>query len=149
ANEFLDALSIDRSTKAVTLSLPADWVEAYSRPDGAFSYTLYDAAGTVQAMSPNLTVPLRPSAIPPDDDYGPLEFRGPDAQMFMAAHAPNGGRLIIARRQVNSEALAESMLEESVEPTYILIPSGIVALVTIWLVGSWSLRPLERASREA
>jgi two-component system sensor histidine kinase QseC len=32
---------------------------------------------------------------------------------------------------------------------YLLIPSGIVALATIWLVGGWSLRPLERASREA
>jgi two-component system sensor histidine kinase QseC len=69
--------------------------------------------------------------------------------MVMAAQAPKGGMLVVARKQVNSEALAESMLEESVEPMYILIPSGLVALATIWLVGGWSLRPLERASREA
>ena len=78
-----------------------------------------------------------------------MEFRGPTAQMVMVARAPRGGILVVARGQVDSEALAESMLEESVEPMYLLIPSGIVALATIWLVGSWSLRPLERASREA
>jgi two-component system sensor histidine kinase QseC len=148
ANEFLESLSFD-AAGAMRLNLPADWVAAYSQPDDAFSYTLYDARGNVQAMSSNLRAPLRPSDVPADKDYGPLEFRGPDAQMVMAAQAPNGGTLVVARRQVNSEALAESMLEESVEPMYILIPSGFVALATIWLVGGWSLRPLERASREA
>jgi two-component system, OmpR family, sensor histidine kinase TctE len=149
ANEFLDSLSADPADGTIKLTLPTDWVEAYSRPEGSFSYTLYDAGGHVQAMSPNLKGPLPPSEISPDEDYGPLQFRGPNAQMVMAAQAPNGGTLVIARKQVNSEALAESMLEESVEPMYILIPSGIVALATIWLVGGWSLRPLERASREA
>ena len=100
-------------------------------------------------MAPNLQQPLEPSNVAPGEDYGPLEFRGPTAQMVMAARAPRGGTLVVSRGQVDSEALAESMLEESVEPMYLLIPSGIVALATIWLVGSWSLRPLERASREA
>jgi two-component system sensor histidine kinase TctE len=149
AREFLDAISVDAATAKIKINLPADWVEAYSQAGGSFSYTLYDAGGNVQVMSPNLAQPLQLSDIRPVEEYGPLEFRGPEAQMVMAAKAPNGGVLVIARERVNSEALAESMLEESVEPMYILIPSGIVALVTIWLVGSWSLRPLERASREA
>ena len=149
ASEFLDAISIDKATAKVKIDLPADWVAAYRQADGSFSYTLYDASGNVLAVSPNLKQPLQLSDIGPGEEYGPLAFRGPEAQMVMTAQAPNGGALVIARRQVNSEALAESMLEESVEPMYILIPSGIVALATIWLVGSWSLRPLERASREA
>jgi two-component system sensor histidine kinase QseC len=149
AKEFLDALSFDPATGAARLALSADWIDAYSQPGGAFSYTLYDASGNVQALSPNLSAPLPPSDVPADEEYGSLEFRGPDAQMVIAAQAPKGGMLVVARKQVNSEALAESMLQESVEPMYILVPSGLVALATIWLVGGWSLRPLERASREA
>jgi two-component system sensor histidine kinase TctE len=149
ANEFLDSMSFDRATGATKIDLPDDWVEAYGTLDSGFSYTLYDASGKVEATAPNLDQPLGPSHVAPGEDYGPLEFRGPSAQMVMAARAPKGGTLVISRGQVDSEALAESMLEESVEPMYLLIPSGIVALATIWLVGSWSLRPLERASREA
>jgi two-component system sensor histidine kinase QseC len=149
ANEFLESLSFDPASGAISIKLPDDWLEAYSAADSGISYTLYDAAGNVAAISPNLKRPLEPSNVPPDEDYGPLEFRGPTAQMVMAARGPRGGTLVVSRGQVDSEALAESMLEESVEPMYLLIPSGIVALATIWLVGSWSLRPLERASREA
>jgi signal transduction histidine kinase len=149
ANEFLESMSVDRATGATRIQLPDDWVEAYSAPDSGFSYTLYDARGNAEAMAPNLKHPLAPSNVARGEDYGPLEFRGPEAQMVMAARAPRGGILVISRGRVDSEALAESMLEESVEPMYLLVPSGIVALVTIWLVGSWSLRPLERASREA
>lgn len=149
ANEFLGSISFDSATGAAKIDLPADWIEAYGQPDSGFSYTLYDLEGKVEAMSPNLATPLPPSQIRPGQRYGSLEFRGPDAQMVMASRAPNGRTLIVARTQIESEALAESMLEESVEPMFLLIPSGIVALATIWLVGSWSLRPLERASREA
>ena len=149
ANELLEATAIDDASGAVTIDLPAEWIAAYGGDDGKYSYTLYAADGRPIAMSRNLTKPLPPSTIPEDEEFGPLEFRGPDAQMTMTATAPGGRKLVVARHQVESEALAESMLEESVEPMLLLVPSGIVALVTIWLVGSWSLRPLERASREA
>ncbi|HET6158477.1 MAG TPA: HAMP domain-containing sensor histidine kinase [Dongiaceae bacterium] len=149
ASEFVDSISFDAATGVRRIKLPDDWLEAYSRPDSEFSYTLYAANGKVEALAPNLKQPLEPSEMVPGRDYGPLEFRGPAAQMVMTARTPGGGTLVISRGQVDSEALAESMLEESVEPMYLLIPSGIVALATIWLVGSWSLRPLERASREA
>lgn len=149
ANEFLDAMTFDPATGAARIDLPLDWVAAYSGPSDAYAYTLYDANGNVAAMAPNLQRPLAKLGIAPDSDYGPLEFVGPHGLMVMAARAPNDWLLMVSRGQVESEALVESMLEESIEPMYLLIPSGIVALVTIWLVGSWSLRPLERASREA
>jgi two-component system sensor histidine kinase QseC len=149
ANELLEAIAIDATTGEATLHLPADWADAYERVDAKFFYTFYEADGTVAAMSPNLTRPLQVSAVPAGQEFGPLEFRGPEAQMTMTALAPAGRKLVVARDQVESEALAESMLEESIEPLLLLAPSGILALVTIWLVGSWSLRPLERASREA
>ncbi len=149
ASELLQAIAVDETTGAATVNLSPEWVDAYGRTDGKFTYTFYDVAGRAIAMSPNLAKPLPAAAIPPGQDFGPLEFRGPEAQMTMTALAPGGRRLVVARDQVDSEALAESMLEESVEPMLLLVPSGIVALATIWLVGSWSLRPLERASREA
>ncbi|MBL9036580.1 MAG: HAMP domain-containing histidine kinase [Rhodospirillaceae bacterium] len=148
-NELLEAIVIDAATGKASFDLPPDWAEAYGRGDGAFAYTFYEPDGAVAAKSPNLTEPLPASALPPGKTFGPLEFRGPEAQMTMTAAAPGGRRLVVARSQVESEALAESMLEESIEPMLLLVPSGILALVTIWLVGSWSLRPLERASREA
>lgn len=149
ANELLEAIAFDEATGRATIRLPSEWVDAYRRADAKFSFTLYNAEGSVVEMSPNLSHPLSPSRILIGQEFGPLEFRGPEAQMTMTALAPSGGRLVVARNQVESEALAESMLEESVEPMLLLVPSGIVALATIWLVGSWSLRPLERASREA
>lgn len=149
ANELLDSIAIDGASGKATIHLPAEWEEAYGRADAKFSYTLYNADGSVAAMSPALARPLSPSRVAPGEEFGPLEFHGPEARMVMTAAAPDGRVLVVARDQVESEALAESMLEESVEPLLLLIPSGILALATIWLVGSWSLRPLERASREA
>ncbi len=150
ANEFLDSISFDAVSGTIKIDLPDDWLQAYAQPGSGFAYTLYDSSGAVVASAPNLAAPL-PTSEPlrPGQRYGSLEFRGPEAQMVMTARAPKGGTLIVARGQVVSEALAESMLEESVEPTFLLFPIGVVALATIWLVGSWSLRPLERASREA
>lgn len=148
ASELLDAISTDNAGR-LTIQLPSDWIEAYNRTDTAFSFTLYDTQGGVVAMSPNRNRPLPPSEVGSGEKFGSLEFHGPEAQMQMTAVVPQGGRLVVARGQVESEALAESMLEESIEPMLLLVPSGVLALVTIWLVGSWSLRPLERASREA
>ena len=149
ANELLESISVDEATGAVSVNLPPEWTDAYGQADGKFSYTFYGADGRAIAMSSNISKPLPLSILAPGEDFGPLEFHGPDAQMTMTALAPGGRRLVVARNQVESEALAESMLEESVEPMLLLVPSGLVALATIWLVGSWSLRPLERASREA
>lgn len=149
ANELLQALVIDAGSGAAAIHLPPDWAEAYGQADAKFSYTLYGRDGEVLAKSPNLAKPLPVSPIPSGREFGPLEFRGPDARMTMTALAPGGLRLVVARNQVEAEALAESMFEESIEPMLLLVPSGILALLTLWLVGSWSLRPLERASREA
>lgn len=149
ASELLDAITFGPGGGRPSLRLPPEWIEAYSRPGTAFSFTLYDAQGAVIETSPNLAKPLPLTKIGHDETFGPLEFHGPEAQMLMTAVVPEGGKLVVARGQVESEALAESMLEESIEPMLLLVPSGILALVTIWLVGSWSLRPLERASREA
>ena len=149
ANELLDAITFGPGDARPRIQLPPEWVEAYGRAGIAFSFTLYDAKGDVIGTSPNLAKPLPLTDIAPGEEFGPLEFHGPEAQMLMTAVTPQGGKLVVGRGQVESEALAESMLEESFEPMMLLVPSGILALVTIWLVGSWSLRPLERASREA
>lgn len=149
ANELLDSIDFRAAGGKPTIHLTPEWAEVYSVADDRYSFTLYDAAGEVIEMSPNLARPLPPAQISRGEEFGPVEFYGPQAQMLMTALAPNGGKLVVARGQVESEALAESMLEESIEPLLLLVPSGVLALATIWLVGSWSLRPLERASREA
>src|SRR5262245_5392263 len=73
ANEFLDAMSVDAATGAFKIDLPADWIDAYSGPSDAYSYTLYDANGNVASKAPNLQQPLKASDIGPAGEFGPLE----------------------------------------------------------------------------
>src|SRR5262245_44833658 len=87
ASELLNAITTEAGGK-LTIRLPTDWVEAYSRPDAAFSFTLYDAQGGVIAMSPNRSWPLPLTELPSGGEFGPLEFHGPEAQMRMTAAAP-------------------------------------------------------------
>lgn len=60
------------------------------------------------------------------------------------ARAPTGQIAAVEPR-----ALAESLFAEMFEPFSVFLPFVLAALVLIWLISGWSLRPLARASREA
>src|SRR5918995_2530645 len=46
-------------------------------------------------------------------------------------------------------ALVGIVLDEAIDWLLVFAPLAVVSFVLIWVIGSWSLRPLSRASREA
>jgi len=127
---------------------PPAWAEAYRSVDRKFSYTLFDAAGRPVAWSPNLETPL-PSPGPNASDSEDVHVAGPDGLAMLAVPGPNQSLLVVARKQADPEALAESLIEENSEHYLLLVPFALVAPLLIWWISGWSLRPLARASREA
>lgn len=150
ARAFLAGLHL-RKDGNIGVDLPPDWVQAYARHGADFSYTLYDAARRPVAMSPNLFQPLPFFEIPDASPYGKLQFTGLEAaqQAALAARAPAGHVLIIARKNLSHDEIGESLLEEDYENLSVLVPFILASLVLIWIISGWSLRSLARASREA
>lgn len=132
----------------VTIAPPSDWAAVYDRPHTGFGYTLYDSAKQPIIVSPSLEEPL-----PLFDTNGSTADRvrifGPDRRSGMAVAAPNGGVLVVARRDLDLEALADSLVEEDYEAYIVLAPFVLASLPLAWLISGWTLRPLRRASREA
>lgn len=143
ASQFLEQGLSVAADGSIKVAPPPEWVEAYRRRDLKFTYTLYDAGGHAVARSPNLDAPLPLIAV------GPVETIGPDEKVALAAAAPGGHVLIVARAHANLEALAESLFEEHAEHVLILLVFVLLALPLIWLICGWSLRRLARASGEA
>jgi two-component system sensor histidine kinase QseC len=127
-----------------TVAPPPSWLEAYRDPDRKFSYTLFDANRRPVARSPNLDAPL---PLPNTDES--VHAVGPDRLAMLAVLGPNGSVLVVARKQADPEALAESLIEENSEHYLVLIPFALAAPILIWWISGWSLRPLAQASREA
>jgi two-component system sensor histidine kinase TctE len=132
----------------VAITPPPDWETAYTRPNGGFGYTLYNAAKRPTIVSPNLEQPL-PLLDPNAPSSERLHIFGPDRRTGFAVPAPNGGVLVVARRDVDAEALADSLMDENYEYYLLLVPFILGSLPLAWLISGWSLRPLARASREA
>jgi two-component system sensor histidine kinase TctE len=147
AAELLSGLSVS-SDGIVAITPPPDWESAYARPNGGFGYTLYDSAKRPILVSPNLETPL-PLLDPHGSSAERVHIFGPDRRTGLAVAAPNGGVLVVARRDVDIEALADSLMEENYEDYLVLVPFILGSLPLAWLISGWSLRPLARASREA
>lgn len=137
---------------AVEGGLLPDWEGAYlaaGSPDGP-AYTLYDAARRPVAVSPNLggePLPLLPAGA--SGSYGrpqPLDDQG---RTGLAVEAPGGRTLVVARGRIDRETLAEVFLDEAREHLSVFVLFAAAAFALIWLIVGWSLRPLDRAAREA
>ena len=142
AQELLSALRIG-SDGSVEVTLPAEWQNAYQRPDRSFAYSIYDADGRVVALSPNLASPL------PLIGSDPLQIPGPESLAVLAMNAPEGRTVVVGRAHPDQEALAESLIEENFEHLFVVVPFILMSLPLLWLISRWSLRPLARASQEA
>jgi two-component system sensor histidine kinase TctE len=147
AAALLSGLSVSPDG-SVTITPPEDWQPAYARPNGGFGYTLYNSAKRPIAVSPNLDTPL-PLFDPAGTSAERVHIFGPDRRTGLAVNAPNGGVLVVARRDVDPEALADSLMDENYDDYFILIPFILGSLPLAWLISGWSLRPLARASHEA
>lgn len=129
-----------------------DWQKVYNRTDSGYYYSVYSEDHRVLAVSPNLVgrPPLPLTDLPSGTaSWGDLQFLGPKAQPTMTARLPTGGFVVVARYGPDEEALAESLLEERIEPLFIFVPFGILALFLIVLITRRTLDPLKAASAEA
>lgn len=130
----------------------ADWQKVYNRTDSGYYYTIYSEDGRILGVSPNLVgrSPLPLTDLPSGTGtWGDLQFLGPKAQPTMTARLPAGGFVVVARYGPDEEALAESLLEERIEPLFVFVPFGFLALVLIVLITRRTLDPLKAASSEA
>ena len=150
ARELLVGLRLPKNGPP-QLELTAAWRHAYADPHAYFTYTLFDANGHPLLRSPNLTAPLPLFAIPKGHTFAPINLIGvgPDQRAVIAARAPDGDVLVIARRNIARERLIDSLFEEGSEQLLVLAPFAVLALGLIWVITWWSLRPINRASREA
>lgn len=130
----------------------ADWQKVYNRTDSGYYYTIYSEDGRIVGVSPNLVgkSPLPLTDLPSGTGtWGNLQFVGPKVRPTMTARLPTGGFVVVARYGPDEEALAESLLEERVEPLFVFVPFGFLALVLIMLITRRTLDPLKLASNEA
>lgn len=152
ARELLEAGPPSADGKRAA-KVPTGWIDDYARPESGFQFAYYDARGRVLATSANLAnrppIPLT-DAPPAGQVSGRVHFVGPKAVPSLTVRAPGGNMLlVVSRADPDAEALAESLFEERVEPIYVALPFGVAALILAMAIIGWSLRPLDRASREA
>lgn len=150
AQEFVSGLN-SRTDGSTQIDLPPSWRSAYSDPRGDFSYTLFDAAGRPVARSSNLNGPLPFSPVAIGQAFSPIHIIGVgrDRLAIVATRTPDGGVVVVARRDVGREKLVDSLFQEGYEQLLLLVPFCALALVLMWAITWWSLRPVTRASREA
>lgn len=135
----------------IQLQLSNDWKEVYADTKQKFSFTIYDATGKVLARSQNLTAPLANTFARSSQGQASIEFTGVgrNQRAVLAMRDGNGRVAVVARGDFSHDALADSLFQEQAEQVFILAPFALLALIVIWFISSWSLRPLARASREA
>lgn len=148
ARDLTAALKFSKDGRFQGVSIPARWRGAYQSPDGAF-YTLYDFAGRAVARSPNLAAPLASFAPAPGQAITSFRLIGPNQDLAVAARAPGGYGLIVARSNPSRVDETPATQLADLIPALIFIFAAIVGLVAAWGVAGWSLAPLGRAAREA
>ena len=149
ARDLLDALNTSAGTLRV--SLPPDWSRVYADPSRQFTYTVFDRNRRPLAWSANLAGPLEYIPVDAKGPIGPVEFTGVGAsrRTVVAARGSHGDVIVVARKGISRDTLIDSLFEEDSEHVSVLIPFALLGLALIWLISGWSLRPIERASREA
>lgn len=131
--------------------LPAEWREAYQRPNSGVAYTIYDPSLRPIASSASLRgarLPLDPLLLP-EKRVGEVVLIGPSGVPMIAARLPGGGIAVVAHSGIKTEALVESLQEEDVETILVFTLFGLLAMVVITAVSISSLKPLVAASRAA
>ncbi|MGH8218965.1 MAG: sensor histidine kinase [Steroidobacteraceae bacterium] len=136
------------------LDLAAQWRAVYDDPSRTFDYTIYDASSQRPiAWSPNLRAPQPHPPLEVESRRGTdriaLVGAGREERAILATRARGGYILVVSRGDLSRDDLIDSLFEESGEHLSVLAPVALLALGLIWIVSGWSLRPIDRASREA
>jgi two-component system sensor histidine kinase QseC len=87
--------------------------------------------------------------MPQGTDRIALIGAGREERAMLTTRAPGGYVVVVSRGDLSRDTLIDSLFEESGEHLSVLAPVALLALGLIWIVSGWSLRPVDRASREA
>ncbi len=148
ARELVGGLRFSPTGSFRSVAISPRWRRVYQSPIGAY-FTLYDAQGRVRAHSPNLSSPLENLPLGAGQSITPFQLIGPSQDLAVAARAPNGYRLIVARSNRSRTAETPAQQMRDLIPGVIFTLAAVIGLVAAWLIAAWSLRPLRRAAREA
>jgi two-component system sensor histidine kinase TctE len=148
ARKLAGALRFSPSGQLLSINVPERWRHVYQSPRGAF-FTLYDAQGRVLARSPNLTRPLPAFPLAANESVSPFRLIGPAQDLAVAARAPAGRLLIVARSNPSRTFETRAQQLKDLTPGVIFTVVAVIGLFAAWLVAAWSLRPLARAAQEA
>ena len=120
-----------------------------SHAGGELSYTLYSPEGRVLWLSDNLQSPRR-LRLPPDGARAPL-LRLPiySGQVVnVAAPLADGATLMVAKRDVlERQAIGDLLHAKLLQSLVMLVPVGLLALLLIYWMMRWTLRPVQQAAR--
>jgi two-component system sensor histidine kinase QseC len=126
---------------------PAKLPQSYA--GGELSYTLYSPEGRVLWFSENLKSPrrLRPASA---DGHWPL-FSLPihsGEVINVAAPLADGATLMVAKRDVLERQAIGNLLQAKLRQSLaMLLPLGSLALLLVYLMMRWTLRPVQDAAR--
>jgi len=150
ARELLAALHVG-ADGSIETRLPENWQHVYADPSRQFAYTIFDRAHQPIARSSNLASPLPYVPVNGPGPMGTVDFIGvgENRKAVLAATSPEGDLLVVMRSGSDPDILIDSLFEEDSEHLLVLAPLAVTALVLIWIISGWSLRPVARASREA
>lgn len=133
----------------LVVELPPALIGRYTGPDAGLAFTLYDADRQPLLLSPGLEAPLPLLPLAADRVFGRQQPLDDGERWALAVRAPQDQTLIVARGQLEQVALIELFVDELYEFSSIFIVFGVASFGLIWAIVGWSLRPVDRASREA
>lgn len=124
-------------------SLPA------SHAGGELSYTLYSPQGQVLWFSDNLESPRRLRLSPADGNLPLFGLPIYSGQVInVAAPLADGATLMVAKRDVLERQAIGDLLQAKLRQSLVmLVPVGLLALLLIYWMMRWTLRPVQEAAR--
>ena len=148
ARALVAGLRFDRAGRLAAVRPSHPWRRAYASPHGAY-YTLYDPSGHAVARSPNLAQPLDPIPLAPGESLTAQRLVGPDQDLAAGVRAPHGYLLVVARSNPSRADQTPAQQWADYIPGVLFLGFAAAGLAVVGLVAAWSLRPLDRAAREA
>ena len=148
ARVLKSGLRFSASGQFKAVQLPARWQGVYAAPAAGF-FTLYDPAGRPVARSSNLIAPLPALPLAPGQLLSPMRLIGPAQNLAVAARAPNGFLLVVARSNASLRDETPAQEVQDLAPGFIFTMAALIGLLAAWQVAAWSLRPLRQAAAEA
>ncbi|CAM4241694.1 histidine kinase [Comamonas aquatilis] len=126
---------------------PASLPKSYAGAE--LSYTLYSPTGQVLWFSDNLKSPrrLRPATVNPELKlFQPPIYSG--KVINVAAPLADGSTLMVAKRdELERQMIGDLLHTKLLQSLVMLLPVGLVALLLIYLMMRWTLKPVQEAAR--